>query len=190
MGLSGLCYYGTAQVSCGCGVACVGYNVVDAWICVLLKLMPVCRWFKRDFFTFVTDPPCKECYGKRPTFETQKIENSSPTPEEKARGASTVEMYLCKNENCGNQERFPRYSDVWTLLQEKRGRCGEWANVFTMLCRAVGSRVRWVWNSEDHVGLSSSVLFLKANIGSGLYRSILGTRRPLDTCRLGRGGFR
>jgi hypothetical protein len=42
-------------------------------------------------------------------------------------------------------------SNLPALMQSREGRCGEFANLFTLFLVAVGLDARYVWNSEDHV---------------------------------------
>lgn len=46
---------------------------------------------------------------------------------------------------------FYRYNDVSILLKTRKGRCGEYANCFTFLCRCLGYDARLVYATFDHV---------------------------------------
>ena len=105
------------------------------------------KWFKKDFFSWCQKPACPSC-GKGKGAQ-EGIGQDKPTPEEQQGWASVVEVYRCKG--CNHVHRFPRYNNPATLLTTRTGRCGEWANAFTLMCRAMGYEARHTLDWTDHV---------------------------------------
>lgn len=112
---------------------------------LLLELMD---WFKNDFFTWMDSPPCPKC--NRPT---EGIGSGVPSALEMSLSAGRVEIFTCASCCPERKEiaRFPRYNNPVVLLDTRKGRCGEWANCFALICRAAGFEVRHVHDYTDHV---------------------------------------
>ncbi|KAI4786928.1 hypothetical protein KUCAC02_036803 [Chaenocephalus aceratus] len=90
-------------------------------------VLELLRWFKQDFFSWVDHLPCSRCSGA-----TQTLTLCSPP------------LRTCAGGPRG-------YNNPEKLLETRRGRCGEWANCFTLCCRAMGLEARYIWDSTDHV---------------------------------------
>ncbi|KAL8028776.1 hypothetical protein ABFX02_14G182900 [Erythranthe guttata] len=106
-------------------------------------LLQLLFWFKQSF-RWVNAPPCNSCNNETIN-QGMGVANHS----ESLYGASRVELYRCKT--CSNVTRFPRYNDPLKLVETRKGRCGEWANCFTLYCRAFGYESRLVLDFTDHV---------------------------------------
>lgn len=99
-------------------------------------LVELTQWFHDKFFKWVNQLPCPRCGN-------EKTQSAGSTVE----AGERVELYAC----CGQTLRFHRHNDVAKLLQSRRGRCGEFANCFTFLCRCLGYEARLVHATFDHV---------------------------------------
>ncbi|XP_059652725.1 peptide-N(4)-(N-acetyl-beta-glucosaminyl)asparagine amidase [Cornus florida] len=106
-------------------------------------LLQLLFWFKQSF-RWVHAPPCDSCGN-----ETINQGMGVSIPSETQYGASRVELYRCNT--CSRITRFPRYNDPVKLLETRRGRCGEWANCFTLYCRAFGYESRLIMDLTDHI---------------------------------------
>ncbi|KAK3866513.1 hypothetical protein Pcinc_027958 [Petrolisthes cinctipes] len=118
-----------------------GATELDFQDCVLMELL---KWFKEEFFRWFDAPTCTQCQRKMTACGTQ-----SPSQEDLIWAASRVELYSCKD--CGTYDKFVRYNNPGKLLETREGRCGEWANCFTLFCRTLGMDARYVLDFTDHV---------------------------------------
>ncbi|XP_027350294.1 peptide-N(4)-(N-acetyl-beta-glucosaminyl)asparagine amidase isoform X2 [Abrus precatorius] len=106
-------------------------------------LLQLLFWFKQSF-SWVNSPSCHDCGN-----ETVGQGMTAPLPSETLYGASRVEVYRCTF--CSKLTRFPRYNDPMKLVETRKGRCAEWANCFTLSCRAFGYESRLIFDFTDHV---------------------------------------
>jgi len=110
------------------------------------QLKALLHWFKTDYFTWTDKPKCPRCDSDAAVENTG---SAKPNALEKEGDAGVTELYRCKT--CSTDIRFPRYNNVQTLIMERNGRCGEWANCFTGLCRALGHDTRFILDFTDHI---------------------------------------
>lgn len=111
-----------------------------------LFLQNLCRWFQ-SIMIWINNPPCELCYSTRTKF----ISTRGPlTPEEYHGQADRVEVYYCPECNA-ETTCFPRFNSVSKVLSTKMGRCGEYANLFGLFCRACGFETRYILDFSDHV---------------------------------------
>ena len=112
-------------------------------------LMELLNWFRNDFFSWFDHGTCPDESCQRFGQPMSVKGSGQPTFGEMMFGATRIELYHCQL--CGSEERFPRYNHPFKLLETRKGRCGEWANMITCMCVVFGYDSRLVLDFTDHV---------------------------------------
>lgn len=118
-------------------------------------LQRLARYFQSSM-TWVNAPACGKC-GQHDNMKG--LAGRGPITDEERQGqAERVEVYQCHNITCDQEETvFPRYNSVRKLLETRKGRCGEYANLFGLVCRSVGFETRFISDFTDHVWIECRV---------------------------------
>lgn len=124
------------------------------------------EWFRRGFpYYYDRCDTCGASAKDDPPQEEQVKEEASdidggdndgtflgyvyPSEQELIGKAGRTEIYQCHK--CGSFTRFPRYNAASSVIQNKRGRCGEYSMLLFRILRATGHEARWVVDWADHV---------------------------------------
>ena len=112
---------------------------------VLARWKELLEWFRRTFpYNRFECDACGEVGdllgNVRPSHTDRNVKTSA---------ASRTELQLCGV--CGSLTRFSRCNHVGRILRNRKGRCGEYAQVWLRLVRALGWRARFVVDWTDHL---------------------------------------
>lgn len=106
-------------------------------------------WFKREFPYYYNG--CFYC-----TASGEFLGIASSSDEERKFKSNVTEIYWCSN--CSSFHRFPRFNNVMKVLETRRGRCGEYSNLFQRILRLLGYQTRWVADYTGHVWVEALIL--------------------------------
>jgi hypothetical protein len=108
-------------------------------------LKPMLDWFRGAYPYY--HQRCLWCG----TDDTVRLGTMRANASEELAAAARTEIYYCNDPACRAYSRFPRYNQLRKVLEEGRGRCGEYSMVFYHLMLALGYKTRWVVDWTDHV---------------------------------------
>lgn len=106
-------------------------------------LQPLLRWFNGAYPYY--QQQCTVCGSE---VETHLLATTKASPLEQTFEATRTEIYRCFA--CASYYRVPRYNQIRKILEEGRGRCGEYSMVFYHLLSALGYKARWIVDWSDH----------------------------------------
>jgi peptide-N4-(N-acetyl-beta-glucosaminyl)asparagine amidase len=108
-------------------------------------MVHLANWFQSEYMTWMNKPACFACCFP----DTIGVGGDEPSEFERADSAGRVEVYECPECTC--LTRFARYSDCRVLMRERRGRCGEYSNLFGLFATTMGYDIRLVVDFLDHI---------------------------------------
>lgn len=88
-------------------------STVDGKLDVSAQALHLMEWFHDKFFKWVNNPKCQSCSKEN----TQSVEQTDCTAEEREMGGGRVEVYECGD--CKHKTRFVRYNNPVTLLETR-----------------------------------------------------------------------
>lgn len=113
-------------------------------------------WFRSQFpYYYDRCNACGSSYKEEPQKEEDENDEGSflgyvlPSEDELSGKSGRTELYQCHK--CQAFTRFPRFNKAQAVLDNYRGRCGEYSMLLYRMLSSLGHEARWIVDWADHV---------------------------------------